>query len=203
MLDINVWQALDLGILHDCFTRGIQTLRIGIAFAARKLAAHVVHHFIGRAETERRRIANVELQDGGALCFHACCLVNNGAADVVEHVIEFRGFAECSHGAPFWRGVGRTGRGRGRRSYGGICACGSRFGCCCSCCCNAGSVFGGSGGYFVFAGSFVENQFRGRKVKRLCDFLKRASFDVDHASAFVFRNGGFLHANLVAQFLLG
>ena len=35
------------------------------------------------------------------------------------------------------------------------------------------------------------------------DFLERASFDVDHASAFVFRNGGFLHANLVAQLLLG
>ena len=83
--------------------------------------AHVVNDLVGRAEAKGRGVADVELEDAQALVLHAGRLVGNGAADVVEDVVELAGLFELSHdGAPFGGGDGCGGCGlRPRGSSGG------------------------------------------------------------------------------------
>ena len=98
MLHLNIGQALDLRILHDRLARREQTARVGIAFAVGQLLAHVLNDLIGRAETKGRRITDVELEDALAFVLHTGCLVDNGAAHVIQNVLEFGGFRKSTHG---------------------------------------------------------------------------------------------------------
>ena len=98
MLHLNVGQAFDLRILHDRLARGEQATRVGIAFAVGQLLAHVLDDLIGRAETEGRRVADIELEDALALVLHTGGLVDDGAAHVIQDVIELGGFRKSTHG---------------------------------------------------------------------------------------------------------
>ena len=98
MLHLNVGQALDLRILHDRLARGEQATRVGIAFAVGQLLAHVLDDLIGRAETEGRRVADIELEDALALVLHTGGLVDDGTAHVIQDVIELGGFRKSTHG---------------------------------------------------------------------------------------------------------
>ena len=69
--------------------------------------AHILHNFVGGAEAEGGWIADIELQDARALALHARRFVHNGAAYVVQNVVELGGFLELAHGrAPFGGGGG-------------------------------------------------------------------------------------------------
>ena len=98
MLHLNIGQALDLRILHDRLARGEQAARIGIAFAVGQLLAHVLDDLIGRAETEGRRVTDIELEDALALVLHTGGLVDDGTAHVIQDVIELGGFRKSTHG---------------------------------------------------------------------------------------------------------
>ena len=98
MLHLNIGQALDLRVLHDRLARGEQAARVGIAFAVGQLLAHVLNDLIGRAETKGRRVADVELEDALAFVLHTGGFIDDGAADVVEDVVEFGGFRKSTHG---------------------------------------------------------------------------------------------------------
>ena len=98
MLHLNVGQALDLRILHDRLARGEQAARVGIAFAVGQLLAHVLDDLVGRAETEGRRVADIELEDALALVLHTGSLVDDGTAHVIQDVIELGGFRKSTHG---------------------------------------------------------------------------------------------------------
>ena len=98
MFHLNIGQALDLRILHDRLARREQTARVGIAFAVGQLLAHVLNDLIGRAETKGRRVTDVELEDALAFVLHTGCLVDNGAAHVIQNVLEFGGFRKSTHG---------------------------------------------------------------------------------------------------------
>ena len=99
MLHLNVGQTLDLRILHDRLASGEQAARVGIALAVGQLLTHVLDDLIGRAETEGRRVADIELEDALALVLHTGGLVDNGAAHVIQDVIELGGFRESAHGS--------------------------------------------------------------------------------------------------------
>ena len=99
VLHLNVGQTLDLRILHDRLASGEQAARVGIAFAVGQLLAHVLDDLIGRAETEGRRVADIELEDALALVLHTGRLVDDGAAHVIQDVIELGGFRESTHGS--------------------------------------------------------------------------------------------------------
>ena len=102
MLHLNIGQALDLRVLHDCLARGEQAARVGIAFAVGQLLAHVLDDLIGRAETKGRRITDVELENTLALVLHTGGLVDDGAAHVIQDVIELGGFRKSTHGGAPW-----------------------------------------------------------------------------------------------------
>ena len=92
VLHLNIGQALDLRVLHDCLARREQAARVGIAFAVGQLLAHVLNDLIGRAEAKGRRITDVELENTLALVLHTGGLVDDGAAHVIQDVIELGGF---------------------------------------------------------------------------------------------------------------
>ena len=98
MLHLNIGQALDLRILHDRLACGEQAARIGIPLAVGQLLAHVLDDLIGRAETEGSGVADIELEDALALVLHTGRLVDDGAAHVIQDVIELGGFRESTHG---------------------------------------------------------------------------------------------------------
>ena len=99
VLHLDVGQPLDLGVLHDRLAGGEQAARVRVALALRELLAHVLHDLVRRAKAERRGVADVELENALALGLHAGGLVNDGAADVIQDVVELRGLLELSHGA--------------------------------------------------------------------------------------------------------
>ena len=90
-----------------------------------QLTRHVEHDFVGRAEAEWRRLADVELQDLHAGGLHAGGLVHHRAAHVVQDVVQLAGFHELTHGGSF-RGWGVGGLGCGRSGRCGFAACGLR-----------------------------------------------------------------------------
>ena len=102
MLHLNVGQTLDLRILHNRLARGEQAARVGIAFAVGQLLAHVLDNLVGRAETEGRRVADIELEDALAFVLHTGSLVDDGAAHVIQNVLEFGGFGKSTHGGAPW-----------------------------------------------------------------------------------------------------
>ena len=95
---VHVGQMLELRVLHDRLARGEQALGVRIALAVRQLVAHVLYHLVRGAETEGRGVADVELEDAKALRLHAASLVDHGAADIVQNVIELGGLFELAHG---------------------------------------------------------------------------------------------------------
>ena len=95
---VHVGNVLDLGVLHDGLARREQAARVGIALAIGQLVAHVLDHFVRRAEAERRRVADIELEDALALVLHTGGLVDDGTAHVIQDVIELGGFRKSTHG---------------------------------------------------------------------------------------------------------
>ena len=92
VLHLNIGQALDLGVLHNRLARREQAARVGIAFAIGQLLAHILDDLVGRAETEGRRVADIELEDALALVLHTGSLVDDGTAHIIQDVIKLGGF---------------------------------------------------------------------------------------------------------------
>ena len=107
----DVGDALDLVVLHDGLARREEALARRVALAVGELVAHVVDDLVGRAEPEGCGVADVELEDVRAVLLHAVGLVDDGAAHVVEDVVELGGLVEGAHGgaslASWFRGHGR------------------------------------------------------------------------------------------------
>ena len=95
---VHVGKVLELRVLHDGLARREEPARVRVALAVRKLLAHVVDDLVGGPEAEGGGVADVELEDALALGLHPGRLVDNGTADVIEHVLELGRLLELTHG---------------------------------------------------------------------------------------------------------
>ena len=101
VVHLDIRQALELVVLHDGLAGAEEAAALGVALALGELPAHIVDDLIGRPEAEGGGVADVELQDMGALILHAVGLVDDRAAHVVEHIVELVGLREFAHGTTF------------------------------------------------------------------------------------------------------
>jgi len=112
--DVDILQrhALDplfLGVVHDRLARRENPLGIGIASGIRQVADDVLLDFLGRIETERGQVADVQLDDLVAFFFHLLGLLQHGAANVVADVGQLGGFLDRLHGLTVGEGGGAAG----------------------------------------------------------------------------------------------
>ncbi len=100
--------ALLLAVVHHGLARREDALAVRIACRVRQVADHVLLDLFGCIETERREVADVELDDLLALVLHLLGRIHDGAPHIVENVIQLRGLVDRLHRA---KGPGRTPRG--------------------------------------------------------------------------------------------
>ena len=67
VLDADALHLLLLVILHHCLARAEQTLGVAVALGGRQVADDVLENFLGSFETERRRVADIQLEDAVTL----------------------------------------------------------------------------------------------------------------------------------------
>ncbi len=77
-----------LAVLHDRFARAVQTLRVAIALRFAQVVDHVDDDFFRRFEAERRRVADVQLDDAVAFFFEPRRFLQDRTANVVADVCE-------------------------------------------------------------------------------------------------------------------
>jgi hypothetical protein len=100
VVDADALDPLLLAVVHDGLARGEEALRVGVAGGVAQVVDDVHHDFLRRLETERRRIADVQLDDAMALLLHLPGARQHRSADVVADVGELGRFAVLSIGAP-------------------------------------------------------------------------------------------------------
>ncbi len=112
--DADVADALELAGLHDGPPRRRDALAVAVPLRDRQVGDHVLEQFVGGLETERGRVADVQLEDAVTGLLELLRASQGGAADVVEDVREFVRLLEV-HDRPS-RGVrGRSSLARGPR----------------------------------------------------------------------------------------
>ena len=79
----DVGDIFQLGVLHDRLPGGKKSLCRGISLAVGKLLAHVVNHLVRSAESERSRIADVQFQHIGPFFFHSVGLLYNRPSYII------------------------------------------------------------------------------------------------------------------------
>ena len=94
VVHIHTGNVQPLAVLHDGLARRIQPLGMFIALARRQVVYHVAHDLFRRLEVERRRIADVELQDAVPFLLQAVRLGGHWAANVVADFRELAGLGE-------------------------------------------------------------------------------------------------------------
>ncbi len=97
VLNGHVTHAARLVVLHDRFARGEQAFGIAVALRGGQVADHVHQDFVRRFETERRRVADVQLEDFVAFFFKAFGVFEHRAANVIADVVELAGFLNGGH----------------------------------------------------------------------------------------------------------
>ena len=63
---------------------------------------HILQDFLGRIETERGGIADIQLDDVLPFLLHLPCAVEHRAADVITDIRQLAGFQDGAHG---WENV--------------------------------------------------------------------------------------------------
>ena len=144
VIDVHALNVLELRVLHDGLARREQALRRRVALAFGQLAAHVEHHLLRRAEVERRRVADVELQDARAGLLHALGFLHHRPAHVVQYVVQLGRLLDLAHGiAPRFGTVDDRRRGGVRVRPG----CGGRSPCALRCACRPAHAVRGAAGH--------------------------------------------------------
>ena len=95
VLGVDVREARDLLVpAHDRATRGEDAAALAVAVRGRDGGDHVADDLVRRLEAEDRRVARVELQDRVTCGLEPSRLIQGGAADLVEDVLQLRGLVE-------------------------------------------------------------------------------------------------------------
>ncbi|MND59908.1 hypothetical protein D3C80_511260 [compost metagenome] len=94
VLDADAFHLLLLVVLHHGLARAEQALGVAVALGGRQVADDVLEDFLRRFETERRRVADVQLEDAVAFLFQAFGVLEYRSADVIADVGELVRFAD-------------------------------------------------------------------------------------------------------------
>ena len=89
VVDVEPREALDQLVAGDHRTPGGQdALRVGVALGVRQRLDHVPHDHVGRLEAERRRVADVQLEDAVPFGLQPRGVLVHRAADLVQDVLK-------------------------------------------------------------------------------------------------------------------
>ena len=83
--------------MNDGLAGGIQPFGIAIALRGRQVADYVHQDFIGRFKAERRRVADIELEDFMAFFFELQGFFVYRAADVVANMVQLGRLGKFLH----------------------------------------------------------------------------------------------------------
>ena len=90
VVDVEPGEALDQLVAGDHRAPGGQdALRVGVPLGVRQGLDHVAHDHVGRLEAERRRVADVELENAVSLGLQPRGVLVHRAADLVQDVLQF------------------------------------------------------------------------------------------------------------------
>ncbi len=113
VVDVDAGDAELLVILHDRLARRVDTLRVAVALRLRDVVDHVAQDFLGRVETPRRRVADVELDDPVAFFLEPLRFSQHRAANVVADLVELDRFQDRARRVrrqlPYFFGTGHVG----------------------------------------------------------------------------------------------
>ena len=94
-IHVEVGEARSVGVpVDDGLAGGCDTAGVGVADGIVELLLHIVGDVLWGQEAELTRVADVELQDLGALRLEFIGAVQHRAADVVDDILQFLGLVE-------------------------------------------------------------------------------------------------------------
>ena len=99
VVDVDVGDPLPLAVLHDGLARRVKSLRLAVALRRGHVVDHVAEQLLGCVKSERRGIADVELEDAVPFLLQAVGLGENRAANLVAHVRELGRFDDVGSAA--------------------------------------------------------------------------------------------------------
>jgi len=95
VVDVETWEAVDEFVAGDYRApRRQDPLGIRIALRVGQRLDHVAHDDVGCVEAERRRVADVQLEDAVPLGLQPCGVIVYWSANLVQHVLQLRGLRE-------------------------------------------------------------------------------------------------------------
>ena len=83
--------------MHHGFARCKNALAVGVSGRIGQIADHVLLDFFWCIKAEGGQIANIELDDLLPLLLHLARCLHDGAADVVQDIVQFGGFVDAFH----------------------------------------------------------------------------------------------------------
>ena len=100
VLDADRREVAQLVVLLDRAPRREDALAVAVALRRRQLLDDVDEDVLGRLEAERRRVADVELEDAVPLVLEPLGLGEHGTTDLVTDVLELLALGDRAHVAP-------------------------------------------------------------------------------------------------------
>ena len=97
VLDVETGEVADLVVLLDGASRADDALAVAVALGGRQRADHVDEDVVRRLEAERRRVADVELEDPVPLVLEPFGLGEHRSADLVADGRELLGLGDEAH----------------------------------------------------------------------------------------------------------
>ncbi len=88
IVDLNIRNALGLGVVHHGLPGGKQPPRVRVALGIADVHDNIVYDLVGCIETKRGRIANIQIDYLIALAFQFHCFLVYRSPNIVFEMIE-------------------------------------------------------------------------------------------------------------------
>ena len=89
VVDGDAFDAFFLSVVHHRLARREQPLGVAVAAGVGQVVNHILQDLLRRIEAERRRIADIQLDDAVAFLLHAVGFAQHRATDVIADTLEF------------------------------------------------------------------------------------------------------------------
>jgi len=98
VVDVDLAHPFLLVVLHHRLAGREEPLGVTVALAERHVEDHILDDLFRRIETERGRVADVELDDAVAFVFETASFFMHRAADVIADIVELVRLVDSEHG---------------------------------------------------------------------------------------------------------